>query len=184
MAGVSALAALLLVATPAAAQDPYGPTSTDPPSVGSDVTCSLDLTAGDSGDPMTATVHDVPAGELVRLLFGGVEVGRVDAPGTDPDALTTVTIEFTIPSVPSGDYLVAAVGSTFTADCAAHFVVDVGGETIERPGGSGPLPSTGIYVGLLLAVALVCLLVGRSLLEASRRRRRAMLRAEREALRR
>jgi hypothetical protein len=138
---------------------------------------------------VTATVSGVPAGELVRILFGGIEVGRAEAaPG--PELFATLTIVFTVPDVRADSYLVVAVGDTFTAECEAAFLI-VAGETIERPGtvggngngsggGGGSLPRTGVYVGLLLAVAVALLLMGRALLEGSRRRRRRASRLSRE----
>jgi hypothetical protein len=183
-------AAPWLVGSAAAGGDPYGSTTTEAPSSSVIATCALSAEAGQPGDSVSATVSGVPAGELVRILFGGIEVGRAEAaPG--PELFTTVTIGFTVPDVRADTYLVVAVGDTFTAECEAAFLI-VAGEAIQRPGsvdadgngnsggGGGSLPRTGIYVGLLLAVAVALLLMGRALLEGSRRRRRRASRLSRE----
>jgi hypothetical protein len=179
------LVAMLAGVGSAAAQDdpydPYGPTSTDPPTVSStEAGCSLSVDDGQAGRAVTATVTNVPVGELVRILFGGIEVGRATATGPGDAGLTTVTIPYTVPSMTAGRYLIVAVGSTFTADCAESFGVEVGGVSAERPGGNGgALPRTGIYVGLLLAIAFALLVGGRALVEGSHQRRKALARAER-----
>lgn len=164
---------VLLVGT-AAAQDPYGGTSTtvdDGPTVG--VTCELSLTSAAAGGAITATVRSSPGG-TVRILFGGTEVGHAASPAGER---STMQIPFVVPSVDPGAYLVTAVGVDFTAVCGTVTggLVEVLPGVITRDGGSGgggPLPRTGIYVLLLLAVAAVLLLLGRALVEESRRRRR------------
>lgn len=182
-----------LLASPAQAQDgdPYGGTTTTTAApVSLEATCDLSVTEGEVGTSVTATVFNVPFGGTVRVLFGGVEVGRATAPlqgqsvGVpvlfDGAALprqattTTVAIPFVVPDVGPGLYLVTAVGVDFTCFCSpetgGNFKV-LGAVTGGPKGGS--LPRTGIYVALLLVVALLLLLIGRALLEASRRRRAA-----------
>ncbi len=178
-----ALLTLPALAGQASAQDPYGSTTTEAPPLTAEVICTASASAGRPGDSVTVTVSNVPAGQSVRILLGGVEVARADAPA-GPGETVTVTATFTIPETPPREYLISAVGGTFTAECADGFTL-VAGATIDRqPGGGsaggsggrgsggGALPRTGIYVGLLIAIALVLLLVGRALLEGSRRRRR------------
>ncbi len=170
--GAAALVSVLLAA-PAAAQDPYGPTST---SVLSNtivpVTCELSVTSGDTGASVTATVRSAPAGDDVRVLFGGTAVGQAAAPG----GASPLAIPFVVPSVAPGSYLVTAVGVGFTAVCspASGGRFEVLADAISRDGGGsgGALPRTGIYVLLLLAVAAALVLLGRALMEESRRRRR------------
>lgn len=178
---VAALA--LLLQAPAGAQDdPYGGTSTTTtePS-GVEASCQLDTNVASAGGQVTATVAGVPVGETVRLLFGGAEVGRATASRSDgQSAVTTVQIRFTVPDVDDGQYLVAAVGATFTAECSVQFTTgsaEVLGFTVERGAGStgssgrGSLARTGVAIALLLAVALALLIVGRAMLDSARQRR-------------
>jgi hypothetical protein len=179
---------------PADAGDgPYGPTTTTEPPAGADPTCSLNKGSGVPGDRVTASVTNVPVGQVVRIFFDGEEVARSEAGaevvangrstvvllgGTVVAAgveTTTVTIDFNVPDVDPGRYAVAAVGDTFTSACGSgeggEFAVlasRVGGGS----GGDDSLPKTGIYVALLVAVALALVLGGRALLGASRRRPR------------
>lgn len=179
-----------LVAPASAQDDPYGGTSTTAPAaVSADVSCQVTVTRAEAGASVTATVADVPFGATVRLLLGGNEVGRATAPlaaqatgspvlyGGQPLAraaeTTTVAIAFRVPSLAPGDYLMTAVGPSFTCSCAAEtggrFEVLAG--TITRAPSAGSLPRTGFYVVLFLGAALLLLLVGRALVEASRRDR-------------
>lgn len=162
-----------LIAGTAAAQDPYGPTST---SVLSNTvvaaTCELSVTSGEAGTAVTATVTNASAGSTVRILFGGTDVGRATAPA---GGRSTLRIPFVVPDVPPGSYLVTAVGVDFTAVCSPGTggLFEVLADAVARDaGGGGALPRTGIYVLLLLAIAAVLILVGRALIEESRRRRR------------
>lgn len=191
------LLATLLVGTatlvPSAAahaqEGPYGSTTTEAPPEPNEVTCSLDITTGEAGSPGTAQVFSVQAGVTVRLLFDGAEVGSAEALGA-PGTSSNVTIGFTVPEVDPGSYVVAAVGPSFAAECDGSLEVGaVAGENIVRPGtdpsgnvagsGSGrvgPLPRTGVYIALLVVIALAALILGRILLAASRRRRRRLSR--------
>jgi len=195
---LSVVASVLLVAglvsaAPAAAQDqadPYGSTTTLAPPEEAEAGCTLSASTADQRATMTATVTEAPAGEVVRILFDGTEVGRAEALGPS-GSKTTVVISFTVPPVEAGAYVVAAVGSTFSAECDASLEVGgVAGEVIDRPGGGGPgqdgavagsgrdrigpLPRTGAYFGLLLFLAIAAILLGRAALEASRRRERRL----------
>jgi hypothetical protein len=200
-----ALAAVVLVAGPAAAQDPYGgtTTTTDPGSV-LDPTCTLGLTAGAPGAAGSVRVANVPFGTTVRILLGGVEVGRGTAPvqgqsAAAPVALggqvlaagaatTTLDIDFVVPDLSPGRYLVTAVGADFTLTCGPDpdglFEVLGATQSTDDDGTqSGSLPRTGIYALLLVVVAVALVLAGRAVLAASRRRRAAAERAERAARR-
>jgi LPXTG-motif cell wall-anchored protein len=135
-------------------------------------------------------VSNVPVGEHVRILFDGDQVGSGDA---EADAVAnarssvvrfggasvpagvataTVVIDFVVPSRPQGTYIVTAVGATFTAPCGPGIGGEFGVLATTTGGDDGSLPKTGIYVGVLVAVALALLVAGRALLVASRRRRR------------
>lgn len=162
-----------------AQEDPYGGTTTTTEAPRAEVTCELSVTEARVGASVTALVREVPAGATVRVLFGGQEVGRATAA---TGAGTTVEVTFDVPDLAPGRYLVTAVGGSFTARCGAgtdgYFAV-LAAQT--GAGGGGSLPRTGVYAGLLAASALALLLVGRALLESSRRRRarlEAALRAE------
>lgn len=185
--------ALVGAVGPAAAQDPYGGTTTTtttaPPEL--EPACALSLTAGAPGAAASVRVTNVPFGATVRILLGGSEVARGTAPlqGQSADApvafggqvlaaqatTTTLDIAFTVPDLTPGRYLVTAVGADFTLRCGPDpdGLFDVLGSAQGQGGGDvggGSLPRTGIYVGLLLAVALALFLIGRALLSASRRR--------------
>lgn len=198
---VVALAVLIMLlggwlATPAGAGGgPYGSTTTTD-GVGVQATCGLSVTEGGVGTSVTATVSNVPPGGTVRILFGGSEVASGTAPiaaqGTgavvllggrqlaEQAATTSIVLQFVVPDVPPGSYLVTAVGVGFTCVCSpqTNGMFSVLGAAVDRPGGGGALPRTGIYAALFVAIAVALLVLGRTLLEASRRRRR---RAEREA---
>lgn len=169
--------ALLGVVGPAAAQDPYGGTTTtsttEPPEL--EPACALSLTAGAPGASASVRVTNVPLGATVRILLGGSEVGRATAPVQGQAAVTTLDIAFTVPDLAPGRYLATAVGADFTLRCGpdADGLFEVLGSSQGQGGsgvGGGSLPRTGIYVGLLLALALALFLAGRALLSASRRR--------------
>lgn len=191
------LAALLIVgvgslgvASAASGQeDPYGSTSTTSTTApSSDPVCGTSLESAQVGASVTATVSNVPPGTTVRILFNGSEVasgtadvqaqsvggpvlfGGVSLPA---QANGSVSLKFAVPDVPPGTYTIAAVGDTFTVICGS------GGFTVlgASQGGGGSLARTGVFAGLLLAIALVLLLVGRALMEESKRRKRRARRA-------
>jgi hypothetical protein len=188
--GLGALITLVtLLAGTAAAQDPYGGTSTTAGEPAVAASCELSVTSGEAGASVTATVSNVPFGGTVRILFGGVEVGRGTAPLQSQSvgapvllggrvlspqaALTSLSIPFVVPDMRAGTYLVTAVGVDFTCVCnpgGAGF--EVLADVIARGGGGGALPRTGIYALLLLAIAIALILLGRAFVEESRRRRR------------
>lgn len=184
LAAVGALlvvvAGLLLAPAAGAQEDPYGSTTTTAATQVS-AACSLSSSAGSANAQVTATVSGVPVGEVVRILFDGDEVGRGTAEGDGQSATTTVQIGFTVPDVEQGAYSVVAVGASFSAECSAGFGTgaSVLGFTVDRAttgsgkvsgkSGAGALASTGLAVGLLVAVAIALLVVGRSLRDQSRR---------------
>lgn len=187
------VALVLLVATwawPAAAgaaqaDDPYGPTSTTPPS-SFEPECDLSVTTGAPGTRVTATVTNVPPGGTVRILFDGSEVGRGTAPEAPATfrrapiqtAATTLEIDFVVPDLGPGTYIVSAVGANFTLECspdADGFGV-LAGATGDTPGSGdddGRLAFTGLNLLLLLLVALALILAGRYVLRMARQRREA-----------
>ncbi|MGH9275785.1 MAG: hypothetical protein ACRDZU_14155 [Acidimicrobiales bacterium] len=191
MVWLTAGVAVLAIAPAGAQQDPYGNTSTTAaPDSGLVPTCSFDLRTGSPGDTGELHVENVPFGGTVRVLIGGAEAGRATAPlaaqaagapvrfgGTALPAqarATTLDIPFTVPDLPPGQHTVTAVGVDFALTC------DPGGLEVlaasEKSRG-GFLPRTGIYIALLLVIAIVLLIVGRRLVSASRRRRLDMERA-------
>jgi len=132
----------------------------------------------------------------VRILFDGEEVGRATAEAEvvanatgaavlfggvalpAGRATTTVEIDFVVPERPPGEYLVSAVGDTFTRECGpgngGMFSVLAASAGRKGPdGGGGSLARTGVYIGLLVVLGLVLLLAGRALVEPARRRRTA-----------
>ncbi len=140
-------------------------------------------------------MQNVSFGATVRIIIGGEESGSATAPLPAQSsggvvlfggaalpagaATTTLNIGVTVPDLEPGSYLATAVGPDFTIPCGpgenGAFEVLASDET-ARPG-DGSLPRTGIYIALLLALAVVLLLVGRALLSAARRRRNADERA-------
>ncbi len=191
---------LASLASPAGAQDGGGyggtTTTTGEPTL---VTCNINLTAGGPGTSVTATVNNVPFGATVRLLLDGTEMARatadLQAQSSGQPVLfggqvlaaqattTSVTIPWVVPLLPPGLYQVTVVGVDFTLLCnpedGGMFQVLAAGAERSRgldPSG-GSLPRTGVYLGLLLAVALALVVAGRGALEASRRRRRQAARA-------
>ena len=159
-----------------AQEDPYGGTTTTRQLPRTEVECELSATSGPAGVAVTATVRDMPPGSTVRLLFGGEEVGR----GTVTGASTTVLIDFRVPAVNPGRYLVTAVGGDVTVACGTdtdgYFAVLAAQAT---RGDDRSLPRTGVYAALLVAAAAALFVVGRGVLEASRRRRRTLEQAMR-----
>jgi hypothetical protein len=175
---------VLAVAAPAAhaQQDPYGSTTTTtggPRIV--EATLSLQPEKGKVGDTVVATVGGVFFGEKVDIVFDGVVVGRGQAPlaaasagapvefngaalpAQADDISTTIKITFSVPNASVGAHRVAAVGDTF--------VVEKGFEVLSSAGAKN-LPKTGIYVALMLVVALALIVGGRAFIAASRVRRR------------
>lgn len=179
-----AVAITLALAGPAHAAvggDPYGSTTTTAGEPTLEVGCELTLTVGPPGTAVTAVILNVTFGDTIRVLFGGTEVGRATAPQADESTaqVTSLTIDFVVPQVAAGRYLVTAVGGTFTGECSPEAgLFDVLAATQSRGDGSGALPRTGVYAALLVALALALVVAGRAALAESRRRRRRAARLD------
>jgi hypothetical protein len=195
------LAGLLLlvfsVPTATAQQpDPYGPTTTTTTDDSDrEPTCVLNPVQALPGQLVTATVTNVFFGETVNINFDGVVVATKkapDAPEVEGESVgapvvfngpalaaqaltTTLLIDFRIPANAGiGNHTVTATGATFTCFCSPNGVFKVLGSSAgsnNNPGGSS-LARTGIYAGLLLAIAVALLLAGRAAMKASKERRR------------
>ena len=173
--GAVVVAGLLLAAAgPAASQeDPYGGTTTTTRQLPRETpACDLSVTAGAPGTPVRATVTGVSAGDTVRVVFDGADVGRAEAEADGAGSAAAV-VDFRVPTRPPGTYDVVAVGASFTASCGPE---EGGGFGVlsagVSQGGRSPLPRTGVYVGLLLAGAAALIVFGRGILAEGRRRRR------------
>lgn len=163
--------------------DPYGPTSTTSPS-SFNPTLELSATSGEPGTRIEARVSDVPPGSTIRILFDGEEVGRGTATagpsafrgtvGGQPGA--TVEIDFVVPDVGPGSYVVSAVGPNFTVEFDGFEVLASaeGGVTGSNDGG-GRLAFTGLNILLLALVALALIVGGRAIVKAARERRDARI---------
>jgi outer membrane lipoprotein SlyB len=187
------VAALLtgLAADTAAAQDPYGNTTTTrPPAREVEATCSLSIPEGRPGDTVVATVNGVFLGENVRILFDGVQVGSGTAPSVaaasvggavqfngaalaaQSNGTTSVKITFRVPNAAVGTHVVTAVGDTFSCFCNPNGAFRVLASKSARS-----LPRTGIYIALYLVLAAILLGIGSELVLRARRRRLRLLSA-------
>lgn len=162
--------ALSLGAAPADAQEnPYGSTSTTVTLPRATPSCDLSVAAAAPGTSVRATVATLQDGDVVRLLFDGEEVGRGTATASAGDDAASVVIDFFVPSRPPGDYSVSAVSGTSTIACGRDGGVGFAVLSAAQGPARGPLPRTGVYVGLLLALATGLLVFGRGFVSASRR---------------
>jgi hypothetical protein len=93
------------------------------------------------------------------------------------DAVATIT--FQVPDVPPGSYRIVAVGPGFSVDCGSDGTFEVLGASAGTGAGAadgdqsrgGLLPRTGTEIALWVLAALAAVVVGRTLLSVSRRRR-------------
>ena len=172
---VAVVALLLTTALPAQAQeDPYGSTSTtQAPTL--TPSCRLGLVAGTPGTEGEVTVDNVSPGGTVRIIIGGQEAGQATAPQGGA-AQVTLVVPFEVPDLSPGSYPVSVVGASFTLTCEGANQLEVLAASADL-GSGGSLPRTGIYVALLVAIAVALLLLGRLLLDASRRKRERAARA-------
>jgi hypothetical protein len=183
MVGVGAV----IAAAPAGAQeeDPYGSTTTTSTPPGQTPSCRLRTASGEVGSRASVTVKAVARGTTVRLLFDGRPVAEAEATGPGNSPRINVDIDFTVPEAEPGMHEVTAVGADFSVSCrtsrgngfevvgdAQVLSAQVGRGDGGNDGGSS-LPRTGIYLGLLVAVALGLVVAGRALLAGSKRRGRA-----------
>ena len=148
------------------------PTTARPP-----ITCTASPLSAEPGVRVDVTVTNVPGGTSVDLRFNGDVVDSGSAPAGDP---SDVALSVVVPAVPPASYTLIAVGADFQAECAAGGFAVVAATGVPRGDtGSGPgsLARTGIAVALLVAIGVALIVVGRVVLEAARRRRRAASRA-------
>ena len=86
--------------------------------VAGEASISLSVPQAAPGTAISITATGFTAGEMVRLLFNGAQIGT---PQADPNG--TVTIPFTIPSVSPGTYVAEAHGQTSGLEATASFSV-------------------------------------------------------------
>lgn len=165
-----------------------------------DPECVVSQLSGVIGANVDVTITNVPVGLRVNLILNGVTVdtavsgegdsqaaslGSGGAPKSaarlasvaapaQTAAVADVNFSFRVPSGPAGSYSLFAVGDGFRCDCFPFAVIrQVEGDTIQNPGGSttgGNLARTGFTVLGLLVLAAVLLVLGKAMVEASRRR--------------
>ena len=172
----TALTLVGLAGSPAAAQapppcnDPYGcPPIIDPGSLPPECP-TLAPSQGAVGTTVTATVTGVdPPNATVTILFDGSPVGSGTAAGG------TAQVSFNVPAATTGPHTVTAVAPNGSVTCGTGFTV-VSGTGTPRSGGpgsgGGSLARTGFTVLGLLLLAALLVLVGRAMVESSRRSRR------------
>jgi len=184
-AAIAFAGALVLGLAPAAAaqDDPYGPTSTttEPPAA---IQCRIATEVVVPGAHATIEVVAPPPGELLRVLIGSNQVAQTTVPDPAPASLD---VSFRVPELAEGVHTVSIVGVDFTILCHAGQLSGVEGVRVDRPSsgtgagranrnpsiGGVDLPVTGIAAGLLVAVALALLVIGRTLVGFGRADRRA-----------
>jgi hypothetical protein len=145
--GAVAAAAVMLLASPAAAQYPDV----------ADIAVS-DTTLACPGEDFTISGEGFLPGETVTIFFDGEEVASVTA-GDDG----TFTVTITVPDAAAGSHTVTAVGEESGGDASAT-VTCVAGAAVAFTGAN-------ISVGLILVAALIA--VGAVALYAGRRRSRS-----------
>ncbi len=173
------LLAVGVLASPARAQDggntPYGGTSTTIDD-GPEASCRLRARVLSPGETATAQVKAVARGTHVEIRFDGEVVAEEDASGPGSSPRLNMEIDFVVPAdAGPGEHTVTAVAPSFTLSCQAPGGGDleVRGASVERGDAGGSLPKTGVYIALLVVVALALLVAGRAFVEASRQRARA-----------
>lgn len=146
------------------------------------------------GSTVEVIITNVPVGITVSLMIGSLEVdrkvagdGTLSAAALPKSARSTaaakaaaqtgyadVTFRFVVPQLAAGTYTISAVGPNFRCDCNPIGVQrDIAGSNVDRPGGGGGLARTGFTVLGLLVIAAALIVVGRTMVESSRRRRPA-----------
>lgn len=181
-----ALALVVLGAAPVSAQDggPYGSTSTTG-GPGTRPSCQLRTRAAAPGETVTVHLKAIPRGEQVEIRLDGEVVAKATATSSGSSPRVNFHVDFVVPSdTEPGEHVVTAVGADFTEPCrtangdnlqVADTEVLSGGQSRNRgDGGGGSLARTGLYAGLLIAVAMGLLVVGRAVLAESRRRARSV----------
>lgn len=169
-----------------------GPTTTTaPPGSNTTPQCVVSSGRATPGTRIDATVTNVPPGINVDLRLNGSTVdsetagapsGAVVGAATAAAApgLTDVQFSFVVPDLGPGKYVLEAVGPAFRCGCldeTGGFEVLAAGATqgggTGTNGTGGSLVRTGFTIGGFLLVAVVLILVGRVVLEGSRRTRSA-----------
>ena len=174
---------MALGAAPAGAQDggPYGSTTTTG-GKGTRPACQLRTEVAAPGDTVTVHLKAIPRGDTVEIRLDGERVARATATSAGAPPRVSFDVDFVVPAgTAPGSHSVTAVGADFNVDCKTKRGEDltvVEGAVLSkgesRGGGGGSLARTGMYLALLLAVALGLLVVGRAVLAESRRRARSV----------
>lgn len=175
-------------------------TTTAPPAGTAEPECIVSQNAGRIGVNVDVVITNVPIGIRVNLLLNGIQVDSAVAGGSGSAAATLgspgdgalksarsaksaaqasgladVRFDFRVPSGPSGSYTLIAVGDGFVCECFPFTILrEVAGGNDQNPGrnNGGNLARTGFTVLGLLLVAALLLVLGRAMVEASRRRNR------------
>lgn len=187
------------MAAAGAQEDCYPDGCTEPtnPAPAPSKSCGISLSTAQVGATVTATVTNVPEGGTVRIMFDGsvvasnaddeqsLSVGGPLFARSAPARQTSsdVVLDFTVPDVPPGTYSVTAVGADFTVTCGdgdgnTDFQV-LAGNSLPRTdadgnngsGHVGPLPFTGLEVGVLVLLAIALIGAGWYALRRSKSRR-------------
>jgi hypothetical protein len=162
-----------------AACDPvYGCTTTT--TQGVSASCALSGSANVSpGETVVATLDNVPPGTAANLTLDGATV----ASGT-ASSQGSLTLTFTVPSnAAPGTHQLLFVGGGVLCDPTGGAGLSVLGAELSRGStdtprsGGDTMARTGMKVALYLAIALVLVIIGWTLVQAARRRRRRSLRA-------
>jgi len=179
----------------------YGCTPTTPPA-GARATCSVSPASAGPGDVVTVRLSNVGLNVPVSLTFDGKNINggvtTADGKGTTSGALPVVTaapgkhpLQLVGPGIlcdPTGGAqfeVLPPVGRLGTAQTATgglelSFKLAAAPAASNPPGGGNSLARTGMQIALFLAVALVALVIGWSLVQAARRRRRRVEQARNE----
>lgn len=189
-AGLVVALAVVAQAAPASAQcGPYGCPPAPPEAAPfPEGTCVLSITSAEPGASVQAEVRNVPVGTTVELRVNGEPVGSQTATtprqGSDPP-VSDLTFTFAAPAAP-GAYEVVAVGPAFQAVCTSELAV-LGTQATNQPrseSSRGSLARTGVAIGLLVALGIALIVVGRAVHARADRRRGAPVGLAREIRRR
>lgn len=148
--------------------------------------CMVSASTATVGDRVTVTITNVPDGTTINLTLGGTTVatGTAGASAAAAGEVATaavagysdVTMSFTVPELPAGNYTLVATGPAFQCQCLpseGFQVLAAAQEQNPRSGGTGgtgagSLARTGFTVFGFLLAAAVLIVLGRMLLERSR----------------
>lgn len=176
-----ALSLLLLGAAPSGAQDggPYGSTTTTEGGGGTP-SCQLRTKAAAPGETVTVHLKAIARGDEVEIRLDGEPLAQATATKSGSSPRVSFDVDFVVPTdTQPGTHSVAAVGADFNASCQTGSGEDLevaagAVRSGEKERGGGSLARTGMYLALLVAVALGLLVVGRAVLAESRRRARSV----------